>query len=79
MAGLLAIPGGVKFRLWQGLAGIGSVGRYLASVINAAAALYAGDRASSYSEAGALAMESIDSGAAAAKLEALATLSQKLE
>ena len=51
----------------------------IAAVINAAAALYAGDRASSYSEAGALAMESIDSGAAAAKLEALATLSQKLE
>ncbi len=49
------------------------------AVINAAAALYVSNMATSYHEAAAMAVESIDSGTAKAKLDALATLSQKLE
>lgn len=49
-----------------------------AVVINAAAALYAGGKASSLHEGGALAVRSIDSGAAAAKLDGLIALSQRL-
>jgi anthranilate phosphoribosyltransferase len=47
-------------------------------LINAAAALVAGGRARDFGEGIARAAESIDSGAARAKLEALVTLSQKL-
>jgi anthranilate phosphoribosyltransferase len=49
-----------------------------AVVVNAAAALVAGGRASSFQEGAELAMKSIDSGAARGKLEALIALSQKL-
>ncbi|MBI4306853.1 MAG: anthranilate phosphoribosyltransferase [Chloroflexi bacterium] len=49
-----------------------------AVVINAAAALVAGGKASSFQEAADLAMNSIDSGKAAARLESLARLSQTL-
>jgi anthranilate phosphoribosyltransferase len=52
--------------------------RRAAVVINAAAALVAGERAGSFQESAELAMKSIDSGAAAAKLASLATLSQAL-
>lgn len=69
------------------LAGKGSGHNYPASpersqrtavVINAAAALVAGGKADSFQEGADMAMRSIDSGAAAAKLDALVTLSQKL-
>ena len=49
-----------------------------AVVINAAAALVAGRKAASYQEAAGLAAESIDSGAAADRLNRLADLSQAL-
>jgi anthranilate phosphoribosyltransferase len=49
-----------------------------AVVINAAAALVAGGRAGSFQEGAELALRSIDSGAAAGKLDALIALSQKL-
>ncbi len=49
-----------------------------AVIVNAAAALFAGDRAFSFHEAAGLATASIDNGAAREKLEALVALSQKL-
>ena len=49
------------------------------TVINAAAALFVSGLAPGYQEAAAMAEESIDSGAAAAKLDALVALSQKLK
>ncbi|MBI4220686.1 MAG: anthranilate phosphoribosyltransferase [Chloroflexi bacterium] len=49
-----------------------------AVVINAAAALVAGGKAGSFQEGAELAMRSIDSGTAAAKLDALVRLSQSL-
>ena len=49
-----------------------------AVVINAAAALVAGGQAGSFQEGADLAMKSIDSGAASARLDALIALSQKL-
>lgn len=48
------------------------------TLLNAAAALYAADRVNSIQEGVAMAAESIDSGAAAAKLEALIALSNRL-
>ncbi|MFW6174224.1 MAG: anthranilate phosphoribosyltransferase [Chloroflexota bacterium] len=50
----------------------------IAVVINAAAALVAAGKAGSFQEGAALAMESIDSGRARAKLEALVELSNRL-
>lgn len=50
----------------------------IAVVINAAAALVAGGAAGSFQEGADLAMRSIDSGAASAKLDALVALSQAL-
>ena len=52
---------------------------YNAVVINAAAALVAAGKASSFQDASAMAHDSIRSGAAKRKLEMLAELSQKLE
>jgi anthranilate phosphoribosyltransferase len=49
----------------------------IVAIINAAAALYAGGLASSYHEAGAMAAKSIDSGAAAEKLDALIRVSNE--
>ncbi len=53
--------------------------RYIAVAINAAAALHVSGRADSFNDAALMAMESIDSGAAAAKLDALARVSGRLE
>jgi anthranilate phosphoribosyltransferase len=47
-------------------------------LMNAAAALVAGGKARDFKEGVALAAHSVDSGAAARKLEALVTLSQRL-
>ena len=47
----------------------------IVAIINAGAALYAGGQASSYNEAGAMAVKSIDSGAAAQKLDELIRVS----
>jgi anthranilate phosphoribosyltransferase len=49
----------------------------IVAIINAAAALYAGGLASSYNEAGAMAAKSVDSGAAALKLDELIKVSNE--
>ena len=49
----------------------------IVAIINAAAALYAGGLASSYHEAGAMAAKSVDSGAAAQKLDDLIRVSNE--
>ncbi len=59
------------------LDGVDSAARTI-TLLNAAAALYAADAASSIGEGVAIAAESIDSGAARAKLDHLATLTQQL-
>ncbi len=53
--------------------------RYNVVAINAAAALLAAGKANSFNDAALMAKDSIDSGAAAAKLEALVTLSSGLK